>query len=192
MALAAEQFFGIIPIVTIGLTYLLVALAEHRMHRINYDFLVVAGGEELIPSLMRRYYQTIYIFMGLALVERLFVQDATSVPWKLLGASMILLGVGFRHWAIRSLGRLWTKRCVFIPGMPHIRSGPYRFVANPEYLSRLLDGIGLCLVLGAVAVIIPYTLFVILMSYRIVKTEVRQIREVSVPEPKTQELVTTA
>jgi len=100
--------------------------------------------------------------------------------------------VGFRHWAIRSLGRLWSKRCVFIPGMPHIRSGPYRFVANPEYLSRLLDGIGLCLVLGATTVIIPYALSVILMSYRIVKTEVRQIREVSVPEPKAQELVTTA
>lgn len=175
----------ILPIIAVVSAYLLVAIAEHRMHNFNYQFLMVAGGEELIPGLMTKYYKVIYLCLACAVLERILLHDGTAdVPgFKFIGSFLLFTGFVLRQWSIRTLGRLWTKRCVFIPGMPHIKSGPYRFLANPEYLSRLIDGIGLCLVLGATWTLLPYFLLVIVMSYRITKIESRQIREVGVPEP---------
>lgn len=179
------NIFVILPIISVVSAYLLVAMAEHRMHHFNYQFLMVAGGEELIPGLMSKYYKFIYLCLVVAVLERIFFRDGTSdVPeLKFLGSFLLFTGFVLRQWSIRTLGRLWSKRCVFIPGMPHIKSGPYRFMANPEYLSRLIDGVGLCLVLGATWTLLPYVFLVTVLSYRITKIESRQIREVGISEP---------
>jgi methyltransferase len=41
---------------------------------------------------------------------------------------------GLRLWVLATLGRRWTTRIIVLPGERLIRTGPYRFVAHPNYL----------------------------------------------------------
>lgn len=38
-----------------------------------------------------------------------------------------------RAWVLVTLATRWTTRIIVLPGVPEIRSGPYRFLAHPNY-----------------------------------------------------------
>ena len=40
---------------------------------------------------------------------------------------------GLRVWIIATLGSRWTTRIIVLPGEPLIASGPYRYLAHPNY-----------------------------------------------------------
>jgi methyltransferase len=40
---------------------------------------------------------------------------------------------GLRVWIIATLGARWTTRIIVMPGEPLIASGPYRYLAHPNY-----------------------------------------------------------
>lgn len=54
-----------------------------------------------------------------------------SVNWIALAAFVLLQG--FRVWILISLGSRWTTRIIALPGEPPVASGPYRYVAHPNY-----------------------------------------------------------
>lgn len=47
--------------------------------------------------------------------------------------AFILLEVG-RYWVLARPGRRWTTRIIVLPGVPLIRTGPYRFLRHPNYV----------------------------------------------------------
>jgi len=131
--------------------YLLIFCAEWRRHRINLRFLLFAGATQKVRSLTRAYYAIIIAILPVALIEM-------SLRWngsfgvgaaQLAGMSLIAGGVGLRLWTLTTLGAAWTMSCLYWPQMPRIRRGPFRWLRHPEYLSRLMDGVGLCVVLNA-------------------------------------------
>ena len=69
----------------------------------------------------------------------------------------VLLQLG-RVWVIATLGPYWTTRIVTLPGVPLIRSGPYRFVRHPNYLVVAGEILTLPLAFGEVTVAIVFTL----------------------------------
>ena len=78
------------------------------------------------------------------------VFDRPFVP--LLGYPMLALAVlaqVIRYWAVVSLGRRWNVRVLVIPGMPLVKSGPYRFMRHPNYLAVILEGLAVPLVHSA-------------------------------------------
>lgn len=60
----------------------------------------------------------------------LFGRDQ-AVNWPALAAFAALQGL--RLWVLASLGARWTTRIVVLPGAPLIASGPYRYLAHPNY-----------------------------------------------------------
>ena len=40
-----------------------------------------------------------------------------------------------KMWAVASLGSRWSYRVLVLPGAPLVTTGPYRFLAHPNYLS---------------------------------------------------------
>lgn len=129
--------------------FLLGRLAEWRIHRKNYEALRRAGAVELSPTLMRGYYLVTVLVLPGAFLEQALT-GALPARWMILvGATLAGVAILLRLWAIRSLGTLWTMRCIAVPGLRHRAVGPYKVIDNPEYLSRLVEGAGICLLLGA-------------------------------------------
>lgn len=69
-----------------------------------------------------------------------------------LAAGMLVLAVAsqvLRWWCITTLGPRWNTRVIVVPGLPLVRSGPYRFLSHPNYVAVVVEGFALPLVHAA-------------------------------------------
>jgi methyltransferase len=69
-----------------------------------------------------------------------------ALAWSMLG--LVLASQALRWWCIVTLGPRWNTRVIVIPGLPPVRSGPYRLLAHPNYLAVVVEGLALPLVHG--------------------------------------------
>jgi methyltransferase len=67
-----------------------------------------------------------------------------ALGWTML--ALVLAANALRWWCIATLGKRWTARVIVIPGMPLVRSGPYRWFAHPNYVAVVVEGAALPLV----------------------------------------------
>jgi methyltransferase len=75
------------------------------------------------------------------LLNRPFVP---ALGWSML--VLVLASQALRWWCVRTLGPQWNTRVVVVPGAGRVRSGPYRFLAHPNYVAVVLEGLALPLV----------------------------------------------
>ena len=169
----------LLPLMAVVSGFLIMRIGEQRVHRANADFLAVVGGEELIHNAMRGYYTLNLLVILPAAAEGLLLRQPRTDLSQLLGIGLLLAGTGLRMWTVRTLGRFWTMRCIFVPGTPRVVSGPFRFVAHPEYLSRLGEIFGICLYLGAYFSALLYFVVAFKFLIFIVKIESRQLGELA-------------
>jgi len=52
---------------------------------------------------------------------------------NLLAFAVFVLLQGLRVWIVATLGSRWTTRIIVLLGKPLVTSGPYRFIAHPNY-----------------------------------------------------------
>lgn len=173
---------GVLAMFAIISGYLLGRLAEHRIHLANYNAMLVGGAEELIPRQMQLYYRLGILVIPFALLENLLEGNGSAPIWQTIGISFIMLGFCLRLWSIHTLGPQWSMRCLCNYGFPIVRTGPYRYLPHPEYLSRVLDGLGLCLCLMAPLVGFVYVLISTTLLAKIIRTESRQLAEMTAVE----------
>ncbi len=65
----------------------------------------------------------------------------------LVGA--VAVAQGLRWWCIATLGPRWNTRILVVPGLPPVRSGPYRWLDHPNYVAVVVEGLALPLAGGA-------------------------------------------
>ena len=73
----------------------------------------------------------------------------TATPLRRLAFGAFVAVQPLRYWAIRSLGDRWTTRILVPPGEPPVRSGPYRWIAHPNYVAVAAEIAAAPLVVGA-------------------------------------------
>lgn len=59
-----------------------------------------------------------------------------------IGGALLLIGCGLRLWAMRTLGRYFTREVMVSSDQRVVTSGPYRIVRHPSYTALLLYAIG--------------------------------------------------
>lgn len=64
--------------------------------------------------------------------------------------SLFIMAQGLRYWCMVSLGRHWNTRILVIPGRKIVETGPYRFMAHPNYLAVAFELLSVPLIFGAV------------------------------------------
>jgi len=87
-------------------------------------------------------------FVGM-LAEELFLGpsfDAAAV--QAICWALFVLAEALRVWCIATLGPRWNVRVVVLPGAPLVRTGPYRFLAHPNYVGVVVMLAALPLALG--------------------------------------------
>jgi len=77
---------------------------------------------------------------------------AAAIPWHRtalfgIGVGMILLGVALRWYAIRILGRYFTRDVAVSADQHVVQNGPYRYIRHPAYSGTFLTmaGVGLAM-----------------------------------------------
>jgi methyltransferase len=73
-----------------------------------------------------------------------------------LGPGAVLSGVllfvaskALKYWAIGALGPRWTFRVLVLPGVPLVGTGPYRYVAHPNYVAVVGELLGTAMMMKA-------------------------------------------
>lgn len=61
------------------------------------------------------------------------------------GISILLAGIGYRLWAIRTLGQFYSHRVRVIEQHQIVVSGPYRFTRHPAYAGMIVANAGICI-----------------------------------------------
>jgi len=94
-----------------------------------------------------------------------------------LGAGMFLSGAllfvaskALKYWAIGALGSRWTFRVLVLPGVPLVSTGPYRYVAHPNYVAVIGELLGTAMMMqaeitGPVALVLFGTLLVMRIRF---------------------------
>lgn len=103
-------------------------LAELRLARRNTAALVARGGVEVAPG----HYPLIVLLHALWLGGLWVLGWGQPVSLGWLGVYLALQVL--RVWTLTTLGPRWTTRIIVLPGAPLVTTGPYRFVAHPNYL----------------------------------------------------------
>jgi methyltransferase len=94
-----------------------------------------------------------------------------GVGWNGLtatGVAIFAAAKALKYWAIASLGVRWTFRVLVPPGSTAVRTGPYRWIAHPNYLAVAGELIGTAIAMQALVTGVPVTVgFVYLMWRRV-------------------------
>jgi len=159
----------------------LMRAGEFRRHRFNRNRLMLAGAIEDNRTLSLVYWWSIVPVLALAMAE--FWWFGKRPGLVLLAASFVLVtgAVGLRLLALKALGPWWTLGCVLLPGAPFVNKGPYRFFRHPEYLSRTLEGAGLCLIIGSLWAGLFWVLWSSALAGLLGSTEASQRQRFSIP-----------
>jgi methyltransferase len=168
----------IFSLIVVG-AYFLNRFAEWRISASNYKILKSAGGEELGSTLLKKYYLICLLVFPTALFEQTLLAPPIYKEMLLLGLLLILTGHMLRYWSISSLGTLWSMRCISLPGLRAINSGPYRYMNNPEYISRFMDGVGISLLTGSKVTGLIYIVLNAIIVRKMSAMEQRQLSELS-------------
>jgi methyltransferase len=116
------------------LATLLIMAGEAVLSSFNEKLLRARGAIEAqgdVIGVMRWAYPGAFIVMG--------IEGAVSGPAPrevlMIGLALFGLAKALKAWAIASLGSKWSYRVLVVPGEPLVTSGPYRFIAHPNYLA---------------------------------------------------------
>lgn len=109
-------------------------------------------------------------------VEGNLRHSISEVWW--LWLAVFLLAQILRYWAIHSLGPYWNTRLLIVPGARRVGSGPYRFVAHPNYIAVALELFSLPLIFNAwITAILATALNAALLLGIRIPAEERALRE---------------
>jgi methyltransferase len=94
---------------------------------------------------MRIAYPAAFLLIGLDALRHV------SVSRDLVLFGLLLFGwaKALKFWVIRTLGSRWSFRVMVVPGLPLIRSGPYRWVRHPNYVAVLGEIVAIAVALSA-------------------------------------------
>ncbi|HWB15243.1 MAG TPA: isoprenylcysteine carboxylmethyltransferase family protein [Vicinamibacterales bacterium] len=93
---------------------------------------------------------------------------AGAPSWLAAGIVLFAASKALKYWAIRTLGERWSFRVYVQPGRPLVATGPYRYVAHPNYIAVMGEIAGTAMMVGAVvAGPIAIVVFAIVLRARI-------------------------
>jgi methyltransferase len=148
----------IVPAVTLAAIIGLL-LAETRVSRLHQSRLQARGA--ILPPgdpylALKVLYPAAFVIMGIEGLWRASAAEAAGVApgpgapsWFASGLVLFVASKALKYWAIRSLGELWTFRVYVVPGVPLVRTGPYRHVAHPNYIAVVGELVGTAMMMGA-------------------------------------------
>lgn len=125
-----------------------VMLAEWRVSNANearLDALGATAPPESQYPWMAVAYPASFVLMG---AEAWWRGDGPGM-FFMSGAVLFIGAKALKFWAIGSLGERWTFRVRVLKGAPLVTSGPYQYVAHPNYIAVTGELVAMAMMMGA-------------------------------------------
>lgn len=91
------------------------------------------------------------------------------------GALLFVAAKALKYWAIGALGVRWTFRVHVLKGAPLIASGPYRYIAHPNYVAVAGELAATALMMGAFVTGPVMTIVFCMLMWRRMRFEERAL-----------------
>ncbi len=166
-------------LIVIGLAILVQKASDFRLHQLNRAFLDEHGAKWATTRWTRLWFWGDLVFLGMALLESGALRTRQPGWIMAIGFVVWMAAVGLRYWVRQSLGAMWTLDLVLVPGASRVISGPYRWMRHPDYVGRLLEVVGVCMVLQSVWAGMAYLGLMLVVLPPILVLERRQIQFLS-------------
>lgn len=102
-------------------------LGELVLARRNTAALLLRNAKELAPE-----HYPYMVALHASWIAGLWLL-ATDKPLHLFCVFVFAVLQVLRLWVLATLKERWTTRIIVLPGVPLIRTGPYRFISHPNY-----------------------------------------------------------
>jgi methyltransferase len=166
-------FLGLVAVVLIQ------RIMELRLARRNERWAREQGAREIGSG----HYPLFFVLhgsWGIAWITEALVGGPTLAPYWWAWLIGFVLAEVLRYWAIVTLGPRWNTRILVIDGLPAIRTGPYRFLAHPNYLAVAIELACIPMIFGAwVTAIVATSLNAMLLLGLRIPAEQRAVAEAS-------------
>ncbi|WP_245745232.1 isoprenylcysteine carboxyl methyltransferase family protein [Lentibacillus persicus] len=103
----------------------------------------------------------ICFFISIIIETSVNNSNFTEVNYLLL--FIFIAAQAIRFWSIQSLGRFWNTKVIVLPGVIHIKKGPYKYVKHPNYIVAGIELLVIPLFVGAVYTAMVFPLFHLLL-----------------------------
>ncbi len=133
-----------VTLVTVAVSMAIEARRAARHERAQRERGGIEPPGDVYP-LMQVAYPAAFLLMS---AEGLW-RGAPAATWIAAGAVVFAAAKALKWWAIVSLGRCWTFRVIVVPGDRLVQSGPYRYLAHPNYVAVIGELVGVALLTGA-------------------------------------------
>lgn len=110
---------------------ILLRVGELLLARRNERWLLQHGAVEY-GGKHYRYIVMLHVLFFISLITEYVFTSTGYYSIPLLVLYFLLLG--FKAWAILSLGKFWNTKIFHITGYPLVKKGPYRFMKHPNYV----------------------------------------------------------
>jgi methyltransferase len=159
---------GLTAFVVVVVLVALERLAELVVSKRNAGWSFARGGRETgrghYPVMVALHSGFLVAMLVEAFLRRPEVSPALA--WSMLG--LVVASQALRWWCIVTLGPRWNTRVIVVPGLPPVRTGPYRLIAHPNYVAVVVEGIALPLVHGCWVTAVVFTVLdAVLLSVRL-------------------------
>lgn len=95
------------------------------------------------------HYPLFFVLHPLFLLGLLLEGRRSHAPIRLGWLALSLAAQVLRYWTISTLGRQWNTRILIVPEARRVTSGPFRYLAHPNYLAVGLEMLSLPLTVNA-------------------------------------------
>ncbi|MDQ2886975.1 MAG: isoprenylcysteine carboxylmethyltransferase family protein [Chloroflexota bacterium] len=141
---------------------------------------VEAGAEKQDRGSMAVLLAGLYIGLFLNFAFAGLLPGAT-ITWKrpvlfFIGVALMVLGIILRQYAIRVLGRYFTREVATRADQQVVQTGPYRFIRHPAYSGTLLTILGIGLAMTNWASLVAILLCCFVGHFYRVQVEERALR----------------
>jgi methyltransferase len=151
-------------------------LAELRVslrHERRLDALGATTPVESQYPLMSVAYPASFVLMG----AEAWWRGGGPGGWFLSGVVLFVGAKTLKFWAIGALGERWTFRVRVLKGAPLVTSGPYQYVAHPNYLAVAGELVATAMMMGAVVTGPVMTAVFGVLMWRRVRFEARALAD---------------
>jgi isoprenylcysteine carboxyl methyltransferase (ICMT) family protein YpbQ len=156
--------------------YFFALFLETHRHIGNAKMLRFIGVEPQNPKIYRAYY---WFTCSLPVIAAIFSLHHGRVGTKselIAGAAILFSSQLLRRASIMELGNGWVMGLFWDGQWSEVRSGPYRWIKDPEYISRLFDVVAFSLLFGVFRLMLPLLVMLFIATRLLSAMERRAMR----------------